>query len=475
MTLKDRTLAILTHMKKGAFERERPLALSLLCAMAGESIFLLGLPGVGKSMIARKLKSAFHEARTFEYLMSRFSTPDEIFGPVSISRLKNEDCYERVTDGYLPDAEVVFLDEIWKAGPAIQNSLLTVLNEKIYLNGNKELHLPVKGIIAASNELPASGEGLEALWDRFLVRYIVEPIKRRENFFRLLDNPQATVKESTAAIPFSDEEYREVSLKSAQVAVGDDIKETLFRIRERLLTESKVNENDDDDENESNASLYVSDRRWKKAVGLMRTSALLNGRTRVEPSDLLLLEHMLWNDESEIETVNRILADCIVKMLLAEVLEKISRKPAEPAPDPDSDPDGNSLYKTVRGMLVVQCDDLPLRLSLKDYEMMLKDKGGYYFASETSDGRLVVGDAGQYTIKVAKEGFVCINSYNYPILTRSDRDRNDSFLRNVGEMIENIINGFFRDTDRNIFTSGSDMLRHINSAAGLYRNRFNRL
>lgn len=155
--IRERTISILSGIKAGTFERDEAIALSLLSAMAGESIFLLGLPGVGKSMIARRLKLAFKDASVFEYLMSRFSTPDEIFGPISISKLKDNDCYERITSGYLPEAEIVFLDEIWKAGPAIQNSLLTVLNEKIYLNGNHEIRLPMKGIISASNELPAQG------------------------------------------------------------------------------------------------------------------------------------------------------------------------------------------------------------------------------------------------------------------------------------------------------------------------------
>ena len=142
----DQVTALLERLCAGLYDRDEPIRLALLAAIAGESIFLLGPPGVGKSLVARRLKHAFASGRAFEYLMNRFSTPDEIFGPVSIRKLREEDKYERRIEGYLPGSDVIFLDEIWKAGPAIQNALLTVLNERIYRNGDQDVKVDVRAI-----------------------------------------------------------------------------------------------------------------------------------------------------------------------------------------------------------------------------------------------------------------------------------------------------------------------------------------
>ncbi len=292
----DRLQQILKELNVGVYEKETELKLALLVAMAGESMLLLGPPGVAKSMIGRQIKKAFKDARAFEYLMSRFSTPDDIFGPVSISRLKTSDKYERCIDGYLPTADVVFLDEIWKAGPAIQNSLLTVFNEKLFRNGDQEVHIPLKIFIAASNELPAQGEGLEALWDRFIVRRVSNCIKDENAFYKMMldDSPLTT----TIKKPITPEEYEQWRVVIADMPLADDVLSTITSIRQELKN-VMIPEKPD-------RSIYISDRRWKMILKLVRAAAFMQGHDKVEVSDLLVTQHCLWNEPDECDPVKSI-------------------------------------------------------------------------------------------------------------------------------------------------------------------------
>lgn len=300
--IRSRIEALLQYLQQGIYEKNTETALALLAALSGESILLLGPPGVAKSMIARRLKYAFYHAKSFEYLMSRFSTPDEIFGPVSIAKLKENDCYERNVDGFLPTADVVFLDEIWKAGPAIQNSLLTVLNEKLFRNGDKELKLPLKLLVAASNELPAKDEGLEAIWDRFSIRIICRGIQSEELFRRMIcgehSEVESTISESLVQ-PVKPKEYVQWRAESERVNLTLPLLEAITFIRRKILRVEVV-------DSELPRCIYVSDRRWKHIAALLRTSAYIQGRSQATPADLLPMYHCLWNEPAEVDSVRLI-------------------------------------------------------------------------------------------------------------------------------------------------------------------------
>jgi MoxR-like ATPase len=306
MTVKPKITELLKRLNEGVFEKQEVFAMTLLTAIAGESIFLLGAPGVAKSLIARRLKYAFKEGTAFEYLMNRFSTPDEIFGPVSISKLK-EDKYERNIKNYLPGASVIFLDEIWKAGPSIQNTLLTVLNEKIYRNGDHEIQLPLKAIISASNELPSKGEGLEALWDRFLVRQIVGCVNDIQNFNEMITKTgNANQSAIGEALKISDEDYKKWNKKIDEIIIPENVLNVISVIRNYIQLHNQLDDNKE-------KQIYISDRRWRKIVRLLRTSAFLNDRIAVDLMDCFLIKDCIWNEPEQIPAVNQFVKDAIEK------------------------------------------------------------------------------------------------------------------------------------------------------------------
>lgn len=307
----DRIASILESLCKGLVEKDDAMRLALLAAVAGESIFFLGLPGTAKSMVSRRLKSAFKgkdgkPLRYFEYLMNQFSTPDEIFGPVSLKSLEKDE-YKRIVDGYLPDAEVAFLDEIWKASPAIQNTLLTIINEKKFHNGNEVKGVPLKALISASNELPAENQGLEALWDRFLIRLMVNPVQSKKSFIDFVCGQpvQAEIDTLEDAISIDElEEWKNEINEINEITIPDDVKRVIDAIHSKMW---KLHE-----ENPENNNYYISDRRWMKIVHLLKTSAFLNGRPAVDLMDCALMSYCIWNSNELIEKLKKDVENCII-------------------------------------------------------------------------------------------------------------------------------------------------------------------
>lgn len=294
--------ALIASLADQMFEREEVIAVSLLCILSGQSIFLYGPPGTAKSLIARRLAQAFESSTHFEYLMHRFSTPEEVFGPVSILELKN-DKYLRKTKGYLPKADFAFLDEIWKSSPAILNTLLTILNERLFRNGELVEHVPLKGIIAASNEVPPANQGLEALYDRFIMRMVVEPMRERDNFERLLNGTGSlsTINASNE-LKFSHKEWEEMPSLIQSVQLSGEVLNIIHAIK------TKIGEyNTDNPEH----MVYVSDRRWQKISQILKTAAFLCNRETVIPVDTLLLRHSLWTSDENRDDLETIIEKAI--------------------------------------------------------------------------------------------------------------------------------------------------------------------
>ena len=291
--IKDRITSLIKALSNGVYERESTIRLCLLSALSGESVFLLGPPGIAKSFIAKRLIQAFDQASFFDYLMTKFSTPEEVFGPLSIQDLKDNGDYVRLTEGYLPTSDVVFLDEIWKAGPAILNTLLTVVNERTFKNGQHISAIPMRLLITASNELPETGSGLEALYDRMLVRLYIKPIQEKKNFKAMLLG-EANIAEISPDLAIKKDEFELWQDGIKNVRLSDKLFEQIYQLKLKIQQASEQHEEGD---------LYVSDRRWKKSIRLLKACAYFNGRDEISPADLLILKDCLWNDLPSLHSI----------------------------------------------------------------------------------------------------------------------------------------------------------------------------
>ena len=306
-TLREKIEKNLEILNNGLVGKEKVMKLGLLSILSGENMILVGPPGTAKSEISRRLREILADSGNetyFEYLFTKFTTPEEIFGPLSIKQLQN-DKFERNTEGYMPSSRIVFLDEIFKANSSILNTLLTILNERVFHNGLKREKTPLISLIGASNELPFENDELTALYDRFLIRAVVGYVSDDE--IEMLLDIKETDMEIPAEIKFTESDLNEIRNESEKVRVTFGIKKTIMQIRQDY---NKIFAEDNHE--------IISDRKLVKMVKLLKISAYLNGRNKVDFSDLMLLTNCLWNNPENIEKVKKLVLEAVKRNVAKE-------------------------------------------------------------------------------------------------------------------------------------------------------------
>ena len=273
-------------------ERDELIDLALIALITQQHIVMLGPVGTGKSMLANEVCKRVEGATLFQWLLTRFSTPEEVFGPISLAALE-QDRYERITTGKLPEAHIAFIDEIFKANSAILNTMLSVMNERVFHSGSGTIPIPLVSIFAASNELPEDGE-LGALFDRFLLRYVVDYIHDDANFVRML-TAAGTDGGGAGSTSFTLDDLAQWRALSMALPIADAVIGDLVAVRRQLR----------------DAGIEPSDRRFRACLQVLRAFAWIEGADRVDAKHLRVLEHVLWNDPDERETVRATIADTV--------------------------------------------------------------------------------------------------------------------------------------------------------------------
>ena len=290
---------ILSALSGTYAEREEVIEGLLVALIARQHVLLIGPPGTGKSALVADLTSRITGASYFQWLLTRFSTPEELFGPVSLKELE-QGVYKRNTAGKLPEAHIAFLDEIFKSNSAILNSLLTLINERLFYNNGHPIPVPLMTLVGASNEYPEEGEGLEALFDRFLLRYEVDYVGEEKSFMAMIKGSAPQKADIALA------NLNEMQFFSDMVSVPNEVYETLSKIRNELKDEG----------------IRPSDRRFVQSISILRAKAVLDGRDHVIREDILMLKNSLWERPEQREKVSGIVkkhAQDVVKQFVEEL------------------------------------------------------------------------------------------------------------------------------------------------------------
>ncbi len=304
---------VLEPMKRAFVGKDEIVDLMGVCLVAGENLFLLGPPGTAKSALVNELGRRL-EGRTFEYLLTRFTEPNELFGPFDIRKLRDGELITN-TEGMLPEASLVFLDELLNANSAILNSLLGVLNERVFRRGRERRNLPTLMVVGASNRLPED-DALHALFDRFLMRVPCDNVapNQLEEVLQAGWRLDLGLHEQRPSVDMEDIRRVQGGLVGVDLtSVIPVICALVIRLR--------------------HAGIPVSDRRAVKLQRLIAASAILSGRAVARLSDLWIFRYV-WDTLEQQEVLASLVQDAL-KSAVADAVDHPRSRAAE-APDPES-------------------------------------------------------------------------------------------------------------------------------------------
>lgn len=308
------TTEVLAPLNRAFVGKDEIIDLLGVCLVGGENLFILGPPGTAKSALVQELARRI-EGRVFDYLLTRFTEPNELFGPFDIRKLREGELVTN-TEGMLPEASLVFLDELLNANSAILNSLLMVLNERVFRRGRETRQLPTLMVVGASNRLPED-DTLGALFDRFLLRVRCDNVDAGLLPSVLVAGWQLDVCREQPQATVSIENVRE--LKELLPAVDlEHVRPAYVQLIGRLRQ----------------AGIAVSDRRAVKLQRMVCASALLCERLRANPTDLWVLRY-IWDTEEQQEVLASIVQDAVAKGDESEQASSHPRSRDGKGPDPE--------------------------------------------------------------------------------------------------------------------------------------------
>lgn len=284
MSHKEKIQNIINESSGQFFERDLIIRAAWLSILSKQHMLLLGVPGTAKSDVIKLICKSIFGVFYFKKLLTRFSVPEELFGPFSLKKIE-EDVFERVITRMLPTAHIAFIDEIFKSSPSILNTLLTLINEREFDNGPDTIKCPLISMFGASNELPQEEE-LRALYDRFLFRFNVPYINDNatwEKYMLAMSKPNSKHISTTIDLDQLVEAQAEVSGVELPIHIISKIN----NIKKMLEHEG----------------IICSDRRWGQTISVLKADAWLSGQTEISEYNLRLLCDMMWETPEQRNTL----------------------------------------------------------------------------------------------------------------------------------------------------------------------------